>query len=261
MPLESDRCICLRKVEYSETSQILTLFGRRFGILKLIAKGAHRRTKAGASRFDGGVDLLDLGDAVFSHSTDRNLPPLTEWSLVDGHLGLRSNLRAVNLALYSAELVSAVMEEHDPHPAIFDRLARLLQDLCGAQVEESFLAFLLELLRESGYLPELGNCVECSRMPDSRERSYFSAAKGGFVCRNCEMHFPDRTDIDTRLLMLAQSVLKLPQENGTTARLPRLSRVQTDPLNKLLAAHIEHTLGKPLRVSAYALARKRGGRS
>mgnify|MGYP001552366906 CR=1 FL=1 len=28
MPLVSDRCICLRKFEYSETSQILTLFSR-----------------------------------------------------------------------------------------------------------------------------------------------------------------------------------------------------------------------------------------
>ena len=28
MPLVHDRCICLRKIEYSETSQILTLFGR-----------------------------------------------------------------------------------------------------------------------------------------------------------------------------------------------------------------------------------------
>ena len=32
MPLERDRCICLRRTEYSETSQILTLFSREYGI-------------------------------------------------------------------------------------------------------------------------------------------------------------------------------------------------------------------------------------
>ncbi len=60
MPLVSDRCICLRKLDYSETSQILMLMSRDYGIIRVIAKGAHRKTKAGASRFDGGIDLLDV---------------------------------------------------------------------------------------------------------------------------------------------------------------------------------------------------------
>ena len=89
MPLVHDRCICLRKVEFSETSQILTLFARQHGINRVIAKGAHRRTKAGASKFDGGIDLLDVGEAVFSHDLAKDLPPLTEWGLREGHLELR----------------------------------------------------------------------------------------------------------------------------------------------------------------------------
>src|SRR5207247_6243922 len=66
MPLARDRCICLRKVEYSETSQILLLFWREHGLLRVIAKGAHRRATAGASSIDGGIDLLDGGGAVFT---------------------------------------------------------------------------------------------------------------------------------------------------------------------------------------------------
>ena len=62
MSLVSDRCLCLRKTEYSETSQILTLLSRNHGLLRVIAKGAHRTTKAGASKFGGGIDLLDLAD-------------------------------------------------------------------------------------------------------------------------------------------------------------------------------------------------------
>ncbi len=84
MPLVSDRCLCLRKTEYSETSQILTLLSRQLGIVRVMAKGAHRRTKAGASRFDGGIDLLDIGDAVFSDDTSRELAFLTDWKLEDG---------------------------------------------------------------------------------------------------------------------------------------------------------------------------------
>ena len=64
MALVSDRCVCLRKVAYSETSQILLLFARNHGLVRVIAKGAHRTTKAGASKFGGGIDLLDLADTV-----------------------------------------------------------------------------------------------------------------------------------------------------------------------------------------------------
>src|SRR5580704_1895159 len=93
MAIVGDRCICLRKTEYSETSQILTLFGREHGLFRAIAKGAHRRTKAGASKFDGGADLLDVGDAMIVLDVARDLNTLTEWKLRDGHLPLRTNLR------------------------------------------------------------------------------------------------------------------------------------------------------------------------
>src|SRR5438309_946552 len=159
MPLVHDRCICLRKTEYSETSQILTLFSRTFGILRVIAKGAHRRTKAGASKFDGGVDLLDIGDAVFSHDPARELPPLTEWHLLEGHLELRNSLRGLYLSQYAAELISRLFEEHDPHAELFDRLETLMSELPTARREEAFLAFELDLLRESGYLAELHHCA------------------------------------------------------------------------------------------------------
>src|SRR5207244_2981136 len=106
MALTRDRCLCLRKVEYSETSQILPLLGRAHGLMRLIAKGAHRRTKAGASKFDGGLDLLDLGDAVFSLRLEKDLATLTEWSLRDGHLELRGDLRALYLGQYAGELCS-----------------------------------------------------------------------------------------------------------------------------------------------------------
>src|ERR1043165_6503810 len=161
MPLSNDRCVCLRKVEYSETSQILTLFGRQHGLMRVIAKGAHRTTKAGASKFGGGIDLLNLADALFTDPTDRDLATLTEWSLRDGHLELRRNLRALYLAQYAAELVSLLIEEHDPHPDLFDRLQQILADLQTTRSEETFLAFQLALLRQTGYLAELCSCMQC----------------------------------------------------------------------------------------------------
>src|SRR4051794_5744501 len=127
--LVRDRCICLRKFDYSETSQILTLFTRGHGLLRVIAKGARRTTKAGASKFGGGLDLLDLGEAVFTHAPERELATLTEWTLLDGHLELRRALRSMYLGLYAAELVTMLFEEHDAHPELFDRLDQTIVEL------------------------------------------------------------------------------------------------------------------------------------
>jgi DNA repair protein RecO (recombination protein O) len=251
MSLVRDRCICLRKIEYSETSQILTLFGRERGTIRVIAKGAHRRTKAGASKFDGGIDLLDTGDAVFTHHSERDLGTLCEWGLRDGHLQLRKTLRAMYLGLYAAELVGTLIEEHDPHPDLFDRLEGVLIDVASSRIEEGFLSFEMDLLRESGYLPEMSACVACGATP--LDRTWFSPSRGGVVCHECEGTVPDRMPVDPRLVRLVQGILKLPRANGAPQRLPRLTRHQTDPINRLLSQHIEHTLSRRLRMSEYVL--------
>ena len=256
MPLVRDRCICLRKVAYSETSQILALFAREHGIIRLIAKGAHRRTKVGASKFDGGIDLLDLGEAVFAHAPERDLPPLTEWHLVDGHLELRKSLRGMYLGLYAAELINTLIEEHDAHPALFDRFQQALRDLATPRVEEAFLAFELDLLRETGYLPELSTCVQCGCAPEQRDdRVYFTPARGGVVCRSCETTTPDRIETDPRLIRMVQGLMKLPREGSIVERLPRLTTHQTNPVNRIIAEHVEHMLSRRLRMPAYVIAR------
>src|SRR4051794_34561079 len=252
MALVSDRCICLRKFEYSETSQILTLLSRDHGLLRVIAKGAHRKNKAGASKFGGGIDLLDTGNAVFTHAPERELATLCEWQLLDGHLELRKNLRSVYAGLFCAELLTMLFEEHDPHPDLFDRLDQTLADLATAKVEETLLTFELDLLRESGYLPELEACVSCGAALNDT-RLFFSPARGGVICRNCESIAPDRLEIDPRLLRIVQTVLRLPRTGGSPQRLPRLTRHQTDPINRMLTNHIEHTLSKRLRLSQYIL--------
>jgi DNA repair protein RecO (recombination protein O) len=239
-------------VEYSETSQVLTLFSRLHGPSQVIAKGAHRRTRAGASKFDGGVDLLDLGDAVFIHDAQRDLGTLTEWSLRNGHRNLRKSLRGMYLGLYAAELIGMLIEAHDPHPDLFDQFERCLSEIETRRVEEAFLAFELDLLRESGYLPEFTACVECGKDMSERQPCYFSASRGGTICRNCEGATPDRIPFDPRLARLIQSILRIPKNDGVP-RLPMLTRHQTDPINRVIVEHLQQTLGRRLRLTGYVI--------
>ena len=56
-----DQVVCLGHRRYSETSQIVTLFGRDSGKIRAIAKGARREKGS----FGGGLDVLSSGEAVF----------------------------------------------------------------------------------------------------------------------------------------------------------------------------------------------------
>ena len=253
MAFKHDRAICLRKVEFSETSQILLLFTRDHGLQRVIAKGAHRRTKAGSSKFDGGIDLLEVGMAVFSQKLDKDLGLLTEWSLREGHPLLRQNLRSMHLGLYAAELTGLVFEEHDPHPEVFDRLEHTLMEIGSPRTEESFLSYQLYLIRESGYFPELGGCVNCQHQIGPKDPVHFSADRGGILCQLCCKKDTRSMPLDPRLLGLMQSMLKLPRSPAGTIRLPRLTRHQTDPINRILAAHIRHIMQKPMMMPKWVL--------
>lgn len=257
MPLIEDRAICVRRYEYSETSQILALFTREHGLIRAIARGAHRTTKAGASKFDGGVDLLDEGFALFTDRLDKDLVTLAEWKVDDGHRAVRSSQRALHLALYLAEIVGSVFEVHDPHPEVFDRFAATIDQLATPAAEEAALALLFDLLRQSGFLPVLDHCAACGRRMSGERAVYFAPSQGGVICRNCEANVPDRMQVDPRLIGIADLVMNLPRADGRALRLPRLTRNQTDPLHALLARHLMHNAGQPLRMPRYILRRRR----
>jgi DNA repair protein RecO len=134
-------------------------------------------------------------------------------------------------------------------------MERLLADLATATIEESFLAFQLDLLREAGFMPEFGMCVSCGNPIGDRDGVYFSPALGGVICRNCHASIADRLAVDVRLLRLLR-MIQTPAGNGVSRRLPRLTRHQTDPVNHLLLRHIEHALGRRPKSAYYILPRR-----
>lgn len=200
MPAISDRAIVLRLSDYSETSQIATLFTRAHGLVRLIAKGVKRST---SKRMSVGLDLLELGDLSFIPSKSANaLGILAEWHQLATFPGARTELSRLYCGLYAAELASLLNEEYDPHVDIFDGLEHLLRALSeGEPVEPALVAYQWTLLSEIGYEPMLDHCVICGQTPES-EATYFSARAGGLLCRDCEMHHIEKHRIDARVVNL-----------------------------------------------------------
>lgn len=202
MSLRQDQAIVLRLSEFSETSQIATLLARQCGRVRLIAKGARRSTR---TRVATGMDLLERGELTFAPATgDSQLGTLTEWKQLDPYLPLRRGSARLRFALYAAERVTHLTADDDPHPELFDDLAALLADLGtlprGASLRVRVADFQWQLLAHIGMAPSLQSCIQCGRTRAEGRSAYFSARRGGLLCRNCAPNLADRRLLPASLL-------------------------------------------------------------
>lgn len=228
MPAEQDDCICVRHWEFSETSQTVGVFGRRTGLFRAIAKGSRRPRGS----FAGGVDLLVRAEAEVIHSHHGELSTLCSWRPIEVYPRLRGDLGANRAAFYCADLVSRMLEAHDPHPEVFDSLTTFLGQMeDGSPIAVALLQFQWALLRAGGWQPRLG---VAPGGPATTETTQFSASLGGVVGEIASDSWSVRaTTIETLRTVVEQSA-----EGGGGGPAAVFDSDSVDRANRLLAAYI-----------------------
>ncbi len=190
--LKKDKGICLRTVDYSETSQVVTLFTREAGKLSAIAKGSKRPK----SQFDGPIECFSFGDIVYAPGRSTALATLTEFNQKRAFLNLRKNLTALNSAYFGAELLEAFTLDLDPHTVLFDAFLQFLTDLQAADNRDALgllILFQLTLLAEVGTRPILAECANChNRFSEKWREIHFASSANGLICPDCEQAFIDK---------------------------------------------------------------------
>lgn len=232
-----DEAIVLRRLDYSESSQILLFLTREHGPQRLIAKGIKRGTK---TRFAVGIDLLERGWCVFlpSGRGEQSLGTLTEWRQIDLHLGLRGQLQRLYAAQYAAEVTAVMTEDADPHPELFDGLVALLGALCGHDSPLVPLAvYQIVLLQATGFWPDLTRCMMCGKIAPPGRAAYFSAREGGLICRDCEPRVVEKRKVGSATLAALR--------DGSVT-----DAIAADVFD-LLDYHIAHAIGRPVTLAAF----------
>jgi len=192
-----DDAVVLRRLDYSETSQVLAVFTREHGQQRLIAKGIKRSTK---TRVAVGIDLLEAGRVVFLRKSghEDTLGTLTEWQQTDTFPHLRTDLGRLYAAQYAADVTASLTEVHDPHPELFEAIVAFLASLKVAPTLPALSHFLWTLLDEIGLRPDLSRCMSCGRSIEDDTVVYFSSRQSGAICRDCEPAIVDKRRIDPR---------------------------------------------------------------
>ena len=182
MPRFSDQAICIRLIDWSETSQIVALLTREHGKLRGLAKGSRRSSPGAVARFSGGVDLLTQGEVVATTKSTSDLATITEWDLQQPYPHLRNNLQAQRFAMFAADLAGAMLADHDPHPVVFAAMERLLSDLGDEEKRiQSLLIFQWSLLEDCGYKPKLQKDVVNGDVLSGQTTFTFDPRAGGLT--------------------------------------------------------------------------------
>ncbi|MFW6066366.1 MAG: DNA repair protein RecO [Planctomycetota bacterium] len=244
-----DQTICLRTVDYSETSQVVTFFTRDGGVVRLIAKGSKRAK----SKTGGTLDMLAEGELVYTTGRGDSLGTVVEFSESSSHAQLRRSGGRLNTALYMLEVVTLSLAEHDPHPEVFDLLSNSLRRIGepDAPVPAVLAYFQWRLLRLIGLLGDLDACACCGRPADSAKLTHFSPRAGGPVCGSCAADYPDKTilqpDAATGLATLVAA---------RAGRRVQLIDQQAQAVNCLLAYHLSEQLGRRTKMARHAIGGK-----
>jgi DNA repair protein RecO (recombination protein O) len=252
MATVKDSAVCLRLMDWSETSQIVVLMTEQHGKVSAVAKGAKRQQPSTLAKFSGGVELLSAGEAVFITKRGSELANLIEWDLHDAHWHLRKNFRAYNLAMYAADLVHHLVQDHDAHPGVYAALRGFLKELGSAKPQaadgkaEALLRFQWALVDELGYRPVLDRDVQTGApLDEAAETLGFSAVQGGVVA---DTGASDRWRVRRGTVEVLRQVAE-----GNTAQGPSLNGEAVERANKLLCAYFRAILDQQLPTMAYVL--------
>ena len=170
------RGIVLRETETKEADKILTLLTDKCGKIAVIARGARRKSCKYAACAQSLVwsewTLYQKGDWYYAN----------EGSTVELFPGLRSDLEALSLGFYLAELTEAVTTENTPAPELLRHLLNGLYALSALHKPPALVkpAFELKLLCLAGYEPLADGCAYCGR-PDP-ERPMLAVVQGVLRC-------------------------------------------------------------------------------
>ena len=114
----------IRRLNYGNTSRVLVFYSRRYGQLRLIAKGVRRHARKRAGEV--APELFAEGELVFYPSRSDGLAVLKEWCETDPRAGIAGKALRYYAGCYVAEVIEALSREGEPSIELYSLLAETL---------------------------------------------------------------------------------------------------------------------------------------
>ena len=167
----------LTETPYGETSKIINVLTREYGLIGIMCKGA----KSLKNRYR--VPTMKLSYSRFNIIYKENkLSTLISADVINPLKTIKSDILLVSFLTYITELTNQVIKQSNDHK-IYDDFIKIILKLENG-LDPVVLTNILEIkyLEYLGVLFNLDECVICG---DKKNIATFDPDKGGYICSNC----------------------------------------------------------------------------
>jgi DNA repair protein RecO (recombination protein O) len=234
--LYRDDAVVLRCQKLGESDRIVTLFTRRHGRVRAVAKGVRRTT----SKFGARLEPFGHIDVQISESRS-SLHTVSQVEGIDlfgkAFLGDYQRYTTASAIVETAERLTSVEEE--PSIRLYLLTLGAIRVLAAAEHEPSLIldSYLLRAMSLAGWAPALDACAVCGTPGQHRS---FSIAAGGCVCGDCRPPGATHPSPATLELLLALAT-------GDWASADASESGPRRETSGLVAAHLQWHLERGLR--------------
>mgnify|MGYP005810853477 CR=1 FL=1 len=177
MALKESDAIVLRSYDLREADLLVTFFTRAEGKLRGVARSAKKSKK----RFGGALEPLTRVRVYYDDREGRDLARIDSCDVLESPLtGPVDYGRAVGLA-HVAEVLDELLPEREANDVIFRLAASVLSHMQAGAIWMPLTYFDLWMVRLTGFLPDLGECIVCGE-PLNGNRAFFHPLADGLMC-------------------------------------------------------------------------------
>mgnify|MGYP004498435501 FL=1 len=186
--------IILSDVNYSESSKILNILTKEFGLIGVMSKGC-RNMK---SKLRGVSRKLIYGKFHIYYKVD-GLCTLISVDVLNSYANILNNLEKISYATYLLELTSQVFKQSNDS-WIFEILKNGLNKINDG-MDNNVIVDIIEL-KYLDYLGVRPNIDCCSLCGNTENIVTLDSSNGGFICQNCYTNQYIVKDVTIKLIRM-----------------------------------------------------------
>ena len=180
--IEKIEGIIINERAYGETSKILNLITKKYGVIGVMAKGS----KTMKSELRSVSGKLTYGDFNLYYKPDK-LSTLISVDVIDNFKNIRKDINMISYASFILELTEQVMKQNysdEVYPLLIASLLKINEGF-----DPMVITNILELkyLDYLGVMPIIDACAVCG---NATSIATLSSDMGGYLCNNCRKGEP-----------------------------------------------------------------------
>ncbi len=176
--------IILKRQSYRENDSLVIVYTKKFGKLSLVARG----TKKTQSKLAGHLEPISLAEIMIIKGKGHDY--IGSALGKEAFLNIKDDLNKLYYAGQAIRIFNRLIKDSQADERLFYLLKNWLElintvDVLDKERGELFLGFfVIRLLSELGYSPEMSNCLVC-KQKITPGNNYFNLQSGGVVDKDC----------------------------------------------------------------------------